>query len=375
LRRKTVLANGGWRSDLAGAHDHDLKLRIIDRIEPNKIIHLAKILAHMPVRESPEATIEQNRESVARAIGDHCARRHLNADVVWPGKSITPRLRYRIAEPHPLVSLLIPTRDRAELLEACVRSILTRTTYKPFEILIVDNDSREASTHLLFDKLRAEAAVRILPYPGPFNFSLLNNAAARAAKGSIIGLLNNDLEVEDGQWLAEMAALACRPEIGCVGCKLVYPDNTIQHGGIYLGLGSLAGHGHRFAPRGAVGYMNRLQMLQNVSAVTAACLLMRKEVFDRVGGFDETELKVAYNDVDLCLKVRAAGYLNLWTPFAELIHHESVSRGGDYTPAKARRFASEANTLRRRWGDALFHDPYYSPHLTYDGEDFSLRVY
>jgi GT2 family glycosyltransferase len=225
----------------------------------------------------------------------------------------------------------------------------------------------------LFEALRTEGIVRILPHPGPYNFSALNNAAARAAKGLILGLLNNDLEIKEGDWLGEMVSLAARPEIGCVGSKLIYPDTRIQHAGVQLGPGNLVGHGHRFAASDAPGYMNRLRMVQNVSVVTAACLVVRKSVFDHVGGLDE-ELRVALNDIDLCLKVAGAGYRNLWTPFAELIHHESVSRGRDYRPAKAQRLLDEVNTLRRRWGPALLSDPYYSPHLTYDREDFSIRT-
>ena len=371
MARKAVTTAGGWKSELGAAADYDLKARIVDCIEPAKIVHLAKILVH--INRSTAVPEPTERRAIKQAIHNHCVRRDAHADIVWPETEPYPRLRYRVPEPPPLVSLLIPTRDRAKILEACVRSILTRTTYQPYEILIIDNDLRDAATHRLFEKLRTEFVVRIMTNPGPFNFSALNNAAAREATGPIIGLLNNDLEVEDGGWLDEMVALASRPEVGCVGCKLLYPERYIQHAGVYLGLGSLAGHGHRYAKRSAPGYMNRLLMLQNVSAVTAACLIIRKDVFFQVGGLDDKELKVAFNDVDLCLKVRAAGYRNLFTPFAELIHHELISRGSDYTPAKARRYFSEGNTLRRRWGSAILSDPYYSPHLTYDREDFSVR--
>ena len=372
VRRELVAAAGGWQDGLEEAGDYDLKLRIVDRIEPAKIIHLAQVLVHAAQRSATPETA--GRAPIERAIRDHCVRRRVPADVVWADDAAAPRLKYRVPEPPPLVSLLIPTRDRADILETCVRSILTRTTYQPYEILIIDNDSREAATQRLFEKLRREPSIRILSHPGPFNFSALNNSAAREANGSIIGLLNNDLEVQDGGWLSEMVALVCRPEVGCVGCKLLYPDGRIQHAGVQLGPGGLAGHGYRFAAGDAAGYLNRLRMVQNVSAVTAACLLIRKSVFDQVGGLDESELKIALNDVDLCLKVRAAGYRNLWTPFAELLHHESISRGRDYSPAKAQRLLHEVNTFRRRWGPAIFSDPYYSPHLTYDGENFSLRA-
>ena len=177
----------------------------------------------------------------------------------------------------------------------------------------------------------------------------------------------------DGEWLGEMVALALQPDVGCVGARLLYPDGRIQHAGVVVGLGGVAGHGHRFAPANVPGYLGRLNAVHEVSAVTAACLLIRRDAFDAVHGLDE-DLTVAFNDVDFCLRVRAAGYRNLWTPFAALIHHESVSRGRDLTPAKAKRFAGEFAMMRRRWGADLLHDPYYSPHLTYDLEDFSLRL-
>jgi O-antigen biosynthesis protein len=371
LRRELVAAVGGWRQGRGLACDYDLKLRIIDRIEPDKIIHLAKILVHtMPDLVTAETSV---RTSIARVVSEHCARQHLLADVLWTDDAATPRLKYRVPEPPPLVSLLIPTRDRAAILEKCIRSILALTRYRPYEIIIVDNDSREPATKRLFQSLHTENMVHVLPHPGPFNFSALNNAAAQAAKGSIFGFVNNDVEITDGDWLGEMVSLAVRPEVGCVGSKLLYPDRRIQHAGIQLGPGNLAGHGHRFAGGDAPGYMNRLRMLQNVSVVTAACLVVRRSVFDEIGGLDE-ELRVAFNDVDLCLKIAAAGYRNLWTPFAKLIHHESVSRGRDDTPAKAQRLLHEVTALRRRWGPALLSDPYYSPHLTYDREDFSIRT-
>ena len=370
LRRDMVDAVGGWRSDLEPVSQYDLRMRVIDRVQPTNIVHLAKILVHRPSTQ-PDAI---PRRRIERVIHDHCARQNIKADIVWPEDGLVPRLQYRIPEPPPLVSLIIPTRDRADILEVCVRSILNLTRYAPYEVLILDNDSKDVVTHRLFTALRADRRVNVLQHPGPFNFSALNNAAGRRAKGTILGLLNNDIEVTDGAWLNEMVALAARPHIGCVGCKLLYPDERIQHAGVYLGLGGIAGHGHRFAPRNALGYMNRLRRVQNVSAVTAACLFVRKVVYDQVGGLDEQVFRVALNDVDLCLKVRAAGYLNLWTPFVELVHHESASRGRDYSAAKAQRLSEEENAFRQRWGEELFSDPYYSPHLTKDAEDFSFRT-
>jgi GT2 family glycosyltransferase len=340
MRRATVASLGGWRAGVDDAR-HDLLLRLSRKAEPGAIVHLAKLLVHS-VDLPPSPSV---RTAPARAI----------------------------PEPAPRVSLIIPTRDGADVLETCVRSIRSKTRYDDYEIIIVDNGSVEARTTKLFAELSADPAIRILPRPEPFNYSRLNNAAAREATGTIVGLVNNDIEITNGEWLAEMVALAMRPETGCIGAKLLYPDGRIQHAGVTIGLGGVAGHTHRFARADDPGYLGRLRAVHEVSAVTAACLLIRRDVFDAVSGFDE-ELTVAFNDVDFCLRVRAAGYRNLWTPFAELIHHESASRGHDYTPAKARRFAHEYATMQRRWGAELLGDPYYSPHLTYDREDFSLRL-
>jgi O-antigen biosynthesis protein len=377
LHRQTVIAAGGWQAALWGAHEHDLKLRIVDCVEPRDVVHIAKILMHCSEARTINMEIadaDTVRPQTVQAIQNHVARRGLGADVVIDDRTMLPRLRYRASEPPALVSLLIPTRDRAALLETCVRSIVTLTQYKPIEIIIIDNGSTEEATHRLFSTLRKQPQIRILPCPGPFNFSALNNVAAREARGAVLGLINNDIEVIDGNWLAEMVAFAVRPDIGCVGAKLLYPDGRIQHAGVFVGIGGAAAHGFRFLPREAPGYMGRLHSVQNVTAVTAACMLVRKSIYEDVGGLDEGKLTVAFNDIDFCMKVRAAGYLNVWTPFAELIHHESISRGRDNTREKAGRFAAELKTLQQRWGGKLLADPYYSPNLTYDLEDFSVRV-
>ena len=339
MRRETVRALDGWSVSHSEPH-HDLALRLTARVKPETIVHLAKVLFHRPA-DNPATD-----QPVARPTS---------------------------AKPTSRVSLIIPTRDNAAMLSACINSIRKRTRYQNYEILIVDNGSVESRTIELLDKLRTDPSIRVLPQPVPFNFSALNNAAVRASTGDVVGFINDDIEVLAEDWLEQMLILAEQERVGCVGAKLVYPDRRIQHGGIVLGLYGLAGHAHRFAEHDDPGYLGRLNSIQNVSAVTAACMLVRRRIFDEVGGFDEG-LAVAFNDVDFCLRVRAAGYLNVWTPFAELIHHESVSRGRDLSPAKSRRFAGEYATMQQRWGRELLDDPYYSPHLTYDREDFSLRL-
>jgi GT2 family glycosyltransferase len=373
FRRQTVLDIGGWQPMSRAALDHDLKLRVTDQVESQRIIHLAKVLVSCPATNEQSAS--DGRAALGRMLDAHIKRRGFNADAIWRKDVGLPRLRYRVPVPPPTVSLIIPTRDRADLLEACMQSVLKRTLYDPIEVLIVDNGSTEDATHRLFAKLRSEPAVRVLRSPGPFNYSALNNLAAQEAKGAILGLLNNDIEVTHSDWLDEMVALVVRPEIGCVGAKLLYPDRRIQHAGVYLGVGKLASHAYHLADPDAVDGLKRVRTEQNVSAVTAACLLVRKRVFEEVGGFDEKDLQITLNDLDFCLKVRMAGYLNLWTPFAELIHHESASRGRHFTPTKAKRMAKERSVIYARWGAQLFCDPYYSPNLTCDYTDASVRVH
>ncbi len=370
ISRNTLLEVGGWRANCFESINHDLVLRIASRTEARAILHIAKILISIASKEAASL----NRAAVERMLREHVERCGLEADPVWREEVALPQLRYRIPVPAPIVSLIIPTRDRADLLEVCVRSIMARTNYNSIEILIVDNGSVEDRTQQLFSELGCQPRIRILPSPGEFNYSALNNLAAREAKGTILGLLNNDVEVLHADWLEEMVSLAVRPQVGCVGAKLLYPDGRVQHAGVYLGVGKLAAHAYRFAPANIRGQLNRMATIQNVSAVTAACLLIRKSLFEEVRGFDE-ELKVALSDVDLCLKVRAAGYLNLWTPFAELVHHESPSRGHDTTVAKAKRFAHEQRVLSARWGEQLLSDPYCSSHLSTDHVDFSVRVH
>ncbi|WP_353048350.1 glycosyltransferase family 2 protein [Halomonas sp. ISL-56] len=334
-----------------------------------------QMLAHVPhiaYHGVPASTITPY--SYVEAVAQHLEACGQIAEVtpgLLPG---TQRIRWPMPSPEPLVSLLVPTRDGVDILRPCVDAILDRTDYTHFELLILDNQSTCKETLAYLDEVAArDSRVKVLSWNAPFNYSSINNYGADHARGSVIGLINNDVEPIDGQWLSEMVEQVSRPDIGCVGAKLYYPNDTIQHGGVILGLGGLAGHAHRFFQRDEDGYMGRLKVAQNLSAVTAACLLLRKEVFDAVNGLNEKDLAVAYNDVDLCIKAREAGYRNLWTPFAELYHHESISRGADDTPEKRARWLSEFAYMRKTWGELLDSDPAYNPNLTLVHEDFSLR--
>ena len=254
-----------------------------------------------------------------------------------------------------------------------MRSILERSTYTHFEILILDNGSVEQETLDFFAQIqREDNRVKVLRYDHPFNYSAINNFGARHAKGSIVGLVNNDVEVINPDWLTEMVSHCLRPEIGCVGAKLYYSNDTLQHAGVILSLGGVAGHSHKYFPGNHPGYFNRLLLVQTLSAVTAACLLIRKDIFEQVSGLDEENLHVAFNDVDFCLKVREAGYRNLWTPYAELYHYESISRGAEDSPEKIARFTKEINFMKTKWGKHLERDPFYSQNLTKKREDFSI---
>ncbi|HEX2869672.1 MAG TPA: glycosyltransferase, partial [Polyangiaceae bacterium] len=264
--------------------------------------------------------------------------------------------------------------DRHELLAKCVDSIRKRTTYESYELLIVDNQSQAPEALAYLAALAREERVRVLRYDAPFNYSAINNFAAREARGTVLGLINNDVEVINGDWLTELVSHALRPDIGCVGAKLYYPDDTIQHAGVVLGIGGVAGHSHKHFDRRHPGYFGRLRIAHNVAAVTAAALVVRRAIWEEVGGLNDAELSVAFNDVDFCLRVLAKGYRNLWTPHAELYHDESRSRGSDEASEKAARFRNECEAMLRHWGELLKRDPYYSPHLTLTREDYSLSL-
>jgi glycosyltransferase involved in cell wall biosynthesis len=374
--RDLLVAAGGFRPGMEGAQDWDLTLRVAERLQPDEIGHVSRVLYHwrMIAGSTALAPGEKSYAHLAamRAIQGHFERTKRDAQVrELEGCSGYFRIEYGLPSPAPLATLLIPTRDRADLLEQCIDSILEKTTYPNYEIVVIDNGSIEPETLEYFDKATKDRRVRVVRYDRPFNYSAINNFGASHARGEVIGLLNNDVQVIDGDWLREMVSHAWRPEIGVVGAMLYYPNDTIQHAGVILGIGGVAGHSHVGLPRGCPGDKHRAALAQSMSAVTAACAVLRAEVFREVGGLDES-LQVAFNDVDLCLRVRERGYRNLWTPFAELYHHESASRGYEDTPEKLVRFRREENLMQERWGRALLRDPAYNPNLSVTAAPFSL---
>jgi GT2 family glycosyltransferase len=278
-------------------------------------------------------------------------------------------------EKQPLVSLVIPTKNAMNLVQMCISSILSKTSYQNFEILLIDNNSDDLEALAYFDKLDgAEDKVTLLRYPHEFNYSAINNFAVAHAKGEIVGLINNDIEVISANWLTDMVGHTLRADIGCVGAKLLYPDMRIQHAGVVMGYGGGAGHAHKYFPRYHPGYLNRLAATNNFSAVTAACLLVKTSDFNAVGGLNEEDLTIAFNDVDFCLRVRELGRQNLYCAEAELFHHESISRGADDTFEKRERFESELDYLQLKWADIIRNDPAYNPNLTLRFENFSIKA-
>lgn len=384
-RADKLRAIGGWRAGFDGAQDWDLQLRISEQIPPTQIVHIPKILYHWRAVAGSTALSTSEKDYVVdaarKAIADHFARTKQKAEILHlPGNHW--RARYTLPSPTPLVSLIIPTRNGLTYLRRCVESILEKTTYPNFEIIIADNDSDDATTRAYLQGLAKAAsaktadgrviALRVHPYPGPFNYSAINNSSVREARGEFVALLNNDLEVITPDWLEELVSHAARPGIGCVGPMLYYPNNTLQHAGVVLGIAGHAGHAFKGLKRGTPGYKNHARLVKNYSAVTGACLVVRKSIYEQVGGLDEVGLAIALSDVDFCLKVLAAGYRNLWTPFAELYHHESATRGYEDSPEKMARFAREREVLRQRWLPLLERDPAYNPNLTIETENFSL---
>jgi GT2 family glycosyltransferase len=330
------------------------------------IVHVPHILCHVdPTAPEPDwreriTTVEQ----LVRPTGAKCS----------PGPFRTVKVEWPLPADLPLVSIIVPTKDKLELLRPCIDSVLDRTSYPNFEVLVVDNGSVERRTLEYLAEAAKDSRVRVLSYPEPYNFSSINNFAAQQARGAFLCLLNNDTEVIERDWLTEMMRYAVRPEIGAVGAKLLYEDGSIQHAGVVVGIGDAAGHAHRFLPADRPGYFRQPHVAQFVTAVTAACLVVDKRKFGAVHGFDEEGLAIAFNDVDLCLKLQAAGWRNVYVPHAVLLHHESKSRGSDMAPKHVGRYRRELSLLQERWDTKTYEDPLHNPNLDRYSETFVLRL-
>ncbi len=381
-RKSIIDAIGGFRIGYEGSQDYDLLLRFVEKTESGRIRHIPAVLYHW--RKIPSSTAESISvktyayTAAEQALSDYLSRNSIEGSVERIVASGVYRVKRHILG-EPMVSIIIPFRDQLDVLKRCLKSIRTKTDYPKYEILLVDNQSADPEMRRFLDAVgtASDTKIKVLSYGRPFNFSAINNFAAKQAIGEYVLLLNNDTEVINEGWLSAMVEQIQREDVGAVGAKLYYPNETIQHAGVIMGLG-IAGHAFKHLPRTSFGYFGMLSTIRDYSAVTGACLLTKKALFDELHGLEEERLGVAYNDVDYCLRVRTAGYKVLYTPFAELYHHESLSRGDDaeleYThPEKYRRVVAERQYMAEQWSEVIADDPYYNRNLTRTREDFSLR--
>ena len=374
IRKDLVDQVGGYREGYEGSQDWDLILRVSELIRQEQVLHIPHVLYHWRVHAGSTASVVSAKPYAIgagqRAVVDHIQRTGRSARVTRIGKSGHNHVRWELPNPAPRVSIIIPTRD-GRLLDRCIDSLLDSTTYPDFEVIVVDNSSRTLPT---LEYLQAcDDRITVIRDERPFNYAAINNHAVERTSGDVVCLLNDDTEVISGEWLTEMVSQLVQPGIGAVGAKLYYSDWRIQHAGVVLGVGGVAGHAYRMADRFSSGYFGNLQLAHRMSAVTAACIAVRREAWDQVAGLDETNLPVAFNDVDFCIRLREAAWQIVWTPHAQLLHHESISRGPDNQGPRADAFAREVAYMELRWGfDGLRADPYYNPNLSLDAEDFSL---
>ena len=367
-------AGGGLRSEYDGSQDYDLILRLTE--QARSIVHIPRILylwrTHVGSTAADISVKTYTMDAAKRALNAHLQRVGLQGTAQDARIPSTYDIVYDLPE-KPLVSIIIPNRDHAEDLQRCVNSIRQKTTWPNWEIVLVENNSTSEEIFRCYEELQSDSRIRVVAWHGEFNYPAINNFGAEHAQGQYLLLLNNDTEVITPDWIERMMMFAQRGDVGAVGCMLYYPDDTVQHAGVILGIGGVAGHAHKYFKRGEPGFMYRMAVAQDLSAVTAACALFPRKVWEQVGGLDE-RLAVAFNDIDLCMRIRQAGYLVVFTPFAELYHYESRSRGKENTLEKQQRFNSEIEFFQQRWGDELAAgDPYYNPNLTLKRENFSLR--
>jgi len=379
-RRELINAVGNFRIDYEGAQDYDLVLRLTEKT--TKIFHVPKILYHG--RAYPKSVVndivndpeKQPSALVAdeRALTDALTRRNEYGRVIRSEGNIDYYIIRYIIHNYQLVSIIIPTKDLGDILDKCLTSIFEKTVYPNYEVILIDNGSKEENTARVITKWEQRQSPRFKCYQFdiPFNYAKINNYAVNQAKGDYLIFLNNDIEVITPDWVDAMVEQAQRPSIGAVGALLLYPDRTIQHAGVILGIREVAGHSHKHYLYNSSGYFGQILTVNNYLAVTAACLMCRREVFTEVGGFEE-DLAVAYNDVDLCLKMIDRGYRNVYLPHVTLYHYESKSRGTEDTPAKLARALQEVDYMQKKWRKFIDYDPCYSIHLTRESENYSIK--
>ena len=375
--KKSLLekAGGGFRKEYDGSQDYDIILRLTEQAA--HITHIPQVLyywrAHANSTAADIASKPYTMDAAKAAISEHLKRTGLEGRVLDSVIPSTYKVEYTI-EGNPLISLIIPNKDHIDDLAKCLNAIRTKSTWRNWEAIVVENNSTEQATFDYYKEIEKDERIRVVRWEREFNFSAINNFGVKQAKGDYILLLNNDTEIITPDWIEQMLMFAQRKDVGAVGAMLYYPDDTVQHAGVILGIGGVAGHSHKYFKRGDYGYASRMTIAQNLSAVTAACVLIPRKVWDEVDGLDEG-FAVAFNDVDLCMKIRKAGYLIVWTPYAELYHYESKSRGLEDNPEKQKRFKGEIDRFMSRWGKELADgDPYYNPNLTLVTEDFAFKT-
>ena len=373
FKRSLLEKVGEFNSEYDGAQDYDMFLRLTEIAE--HIVHVPKCLYYW--RSSPSSTASsagaKGYTTVAgkKALEKHFERIGVSAEVLTREIPNTYHIKYRIKD-NPLVSIMIPSYEHWRTLKKCIDSIRKLSTYKNYEIIIIENNSKDKETFDYYETLELDGRIKIVTWKGKFNYSAINNFGFKYAEGEYVVLLNNDIEVITPEWIEEMLMFAQRGDVGAVGAMLYYPSDKIQHAGVILGIGGVAGHSHRCFPRGHYGYVGRLITVQNYSAVTGACMMLPRHVYEEVGGLDES-FAVAFNDVDICMRIRKKGYHIVWTPYAELYHHESESRGYEDTPEKVIRFEGEIARFKQRWGRELAEgDPFYNQNLSLNTGDFAV---
>lgn len=367
-----------FRSQFDGSQDHDMILRLTAKAK--HIVHVPRILYYWRSHKGSVASSIDAKtyaiDAAKGAVADHLTKlgyRNFEIESTRAFATIF-RIKYELTS-RPLVSIIIPNKDHVDDLSRCVESIINLSTYDNYEIVIVENNSETAEIRTYYEEISRHPRVQVVEYKDDFNYSKINNFGVQYAKGEYLLLLNNDTEVITPDWMEELLMYAMRKDVGAVGAKLYYPDKTIQHAGIVIGLGAhrTAGHTHYRIPEANVGYMGRLCYAQDVTAVTGACMMVSKALYEELGGLDES-FTVALNDVDFCLRVREKGLLNIFTPFAELYHYESKSRGSDKKDERALRYQQESDRFRVKWADALAKgDPYYNPNFSLDHSDFTVN--
>ena len=375
VRKSLIEQTGGPDDRFEGAQDYEFILRCVDMIDPQRIAHVPRILYHWRTHAASTADNPDSKayayDAGKRALEEHLSRRGERGEVSQTKDHGFYRVRYEVQD-HPKVSIIIPNREERQMLEKCLTAIRRHTQYDNYEVIVVENNSSSKEILDYYRQIQGKDGVRVIRWKKEFNFSAINNFAAGKAKGEYLVFLNNDVEVRDG-WLAELLGVCSRKDVGAAGGKLLYPDGRIQSAGIVVGIGGIAGSLFTGMNGSFSGYLHKASILQDLSAVTAAMVIVKKDVFDSVGGFTE-ELAVAFNDVDLCLKLREAGYLVVYDPFAEAVHHESVSRGDEYTAKNAERWRREASYMKEHWAEYYEKgDPYYNPNFSLARWDYTLQ--